>query len=319
MARGASLPDRVGLTRELAGEEWIHRFANGLVIRCEPLLKSDTLRILPLGGPQSALMNHLLCFPERVRGRRVFEPFAGSGAIGLMAVKAGAAHVDLLDLNPRAADFQRRNAEASGIPAEAFTALTGDLADYAPAASYDLLLANPPFVPTPEGLEGSLTSNGGADGNRFVASLLRRFEEFVVPSGEALIFLMQLVRDGEPLVLGLARDLLPDRPVDLTSTQRQPIPFDVYAGAYRRIFPDERQAIGAWEERLGKEHGPALAVSHYVAHVRPRGQGRQSLCDDFAEKFGDAFLTPSEDVRELALGRVLENLVPRSAAVLPPS
>jgi hypothetical protein len=307
------LPDRVGLSRDLSGEEWIHRFENGLVIHSEPLLKADTLRILPLGGPQCALMNHLLCFPERVEGRRVFEPFAGSGAIGLMAAKAGAAHVDLLDLNPRAADFQRRNAEASEIPSERFTAITGDIADFTPAARYDLLLANPPFVPTPDGLEGSLTSNGGPEGNRFIEILLRRLESLLEPSGEALIFAMQLVREGEPLMLQLTSDLLPHRPLDMTPTQLQPIPWGVFAEAYRTAFSTARPAIDAWARRLADEHGPTLAVSHYVAHVRPRGAGPQRIRDDFAVKFGSAFRTPSDDTRELAIARVLENVVPAAA------
>jgi len=52
-AASVSLPDRFGLERDISGDEWVHRFANGLVIHSEPLLKADTLRTLPLGGPQS--------------------------------------------------------------------------------------------------------------------------------------------------------------------------------------------------------------------------------------------------------------------------
>jgi hypothetical protein len=308
--RATPLPDRVGLTRDLSGKEWVHRFANGLVIHTEPLLKADTLRILPIGGPQSALMNHLLCFPERVAGRRVFEPFAGSGAIGLMAVKAGAAHVDLLDINPRAAEFQRRNAEASGISAEHYTTLTRDLADYTPSSRCELLLANPPFVPTPDGLAGSLTSAAGPDGNRFVELLFRRLEQLLGPAGEALVFVMQLVRDGEPLLLEQAETWLPGRPLDLTPTQLQPIPFDVYAEAYRTTFASDLDAIDAWASSLVAAHGTGLTVSHYVAHVLPQGEGPRALRDDFDRKFGSTFRTPSDNVRELAVARVIENVVP---------
>ena len=305
-----SLPDRVGLSREPSSDEWIHRFANGLVIHTEPLLKADTLRILPIGGPQSALMNHLLCFPERVAGRRVFEPFAGSGAIGLMALKAGADHVDLLDVNPRAADFQRRNAEASGIRADAVTTITADLQTWTPSAAYDLLLANPPFVPTPAAMRGSLTSDGGPDGNLFAELLLRRLDDFLVPEGEAFLFLMQLARGDEPLVLPLLSRLLPRRPVDLSPTQTRAIPFDVYVDAYRSTFPAERASIDAWAAERTAEHGADLSVGHYVVHVRPEGPGEKAVRDDFDEKYGEPFRTPTADLRELAVARVLENLVP---------
>ncbi len=82
----SALPDLLQRTREVRGEEVVFRFSNGLTIKAEVLGKSDRLRILPLGAPQGSLMNHLLGFPESVRKKRVFEPFAGSGALGLMAL-----------------------------------------------------------------------------------------------------------------------------------------------------------------------------------------------------------------------------------------
>src|SRR4030042_839520 len=106
MPARSSLPDLLGRSSEVQGEEVINRFANGLAIKTEIWNKDDTLRILPLGSPQASLMNHILGFPEVVRGKYVFEPFAGSGALGFMALKLGARHVDFLDINPRASDFQ---------------------------------------------------------------------------------------------------------------------------------------------------------------------------------------------------------------------
>jgi hypothetical protein len=83
------LPDLLGRTSEVHGEEVLYRFANGLFIKTEVWNKADRHRILPLGSPQGSLMNHMLGFPEVVRGKRLFEPFAGSGALGFMALKLG--------------------------------------------------------------------------------------------------------------------------------------------------------------------------------------------------------------------------------------
>jgi adenine-specific DNA methylase len=110
MATRSTLPDLLGRTSEVRGEEVLYRFANGLAIKTEIWNKDDRLRILPLASPQGSLMNHMVGFPEVVRGKRLFEPFAGSGALGFMALKVGAQHVDFHDINPRASDFQLENA-----------------------------------------------------------------------------------------------------------------------------------------------------------------------------------------------------------------
>src|SRR5262245_20599222 len=144
-----SIPDLLQMSREVCGDVVVYGFANGLTIKTEVFSKPDRLRVLPLGTPQAALMNHMLNFPHRLRGARVFEPFAGSGALGFMALKAGAAQVDFLDINPRASEFQRENAALNQVGASQFNTITGDIADFTPRRPYDLIVANPPFVPTP--------------------------------------------------------------------------------------------------------------------------------------------------------------------------
>lgn len=47
-----------------------------------------------------------------VRGARVFDLFAGSGALGLEAASRGASHVVLVEKNAQAADICRQNASA---------------------------------------------------------------------------------------------------------------------------------------------------------------------------------------------------------------
>jgi hypothetical protein len=62
------------------------------VVHTDPFLWSDAARILPLGGPQDTILNRMLRQPRLAQGRSVFEPFAGAGAFGLMALKLGARH-----------------------------------------------------------------------------------------------------------------------------------------------------------------------------------------------------------------------------------
>jgi Methyltransferase small domain len=309
---GQSLPDRLRRTREVRGEEVFYRFANGLVIKTEVAHKADPRRILPLGTPQGSLMNHLLNFPDSVRDKRVFEPFAGSGALGFMALRAGARHVEFLDVNPRALDFQRQNAALNGFGADRFTPIEGDIADFSPERRVDLILANPPFVPTPDGIEGTLTSNGGREGSRFAALLLERLDELLEPSGRALVYVFQLEKERRPLIADAIAESVRNRPVELTPSQLRPIPFDRYCSAYLRLFPAEAPAIEGWRSDLVRRHGSDLTLCHYVVEVGARSAGptRCVFRDDFAERFGADFWVPSDDLDGLAFGRVFENFVP---------
>lgn len=312
MADTNGLPDLLERTREERGQEIFYRFSNGLEIKTEIFMKRDTRRILPLGTPQCAMMNHMLGFPETALGKRVFEPFAGSGALGFMALKAGAKFVDFLDVNPRAADFHRANAALNQFSSEAFSSITEDIFVFEPQEKYDLLLANPPFVPTPDGVEGTLTSNGGPEGNRFVDVMLERIENFLAPGGRALIYVFQLLRDGEPLVLEQLGPVANKRPVDITPAQARAIEFDLFCEAYRKLFPEALAAVDRWQSALREKHGPRLTLCHYVVDVGPRSD-LPTACmirDDFAEKFGDNFLVPSDNDEELAFGRAFENFIP---------
>ena len=311
MSAGKSLPDLLQRTREVNGEDVLYRFANGLTIKTEVFNKRDRQRILPLGTPQGSLMNHVLNFPETVQHKGTFEPFAGSGALGFMALKAGARHVDFLDINPRAADFHRDNAALNQFSAGRFTSITGDIATFVPERKYDLILANPPFVPTPEGIEGTITSNGGPEGSRFVEILLERLEQFLEPTGRALIYVFQFVRAGEPLIVELLARCSQRRSVEITPAQERSIPFETYYQAYLQLFPKAAPAVDRWRSDLLRRHGSGLTLCHYVVDVGPQSD-RSTDCvirENFAQKFGESFLVPSQDEAELAFGRVFGNSV----------
>ena len=314
MSTREPLPDLLERTSEVRGEEVIYRFANGLTVKTEIWNKDDKLRILPLASPQGSLMNHMLHFPEVVRGKRVFEPFGGSGALGFMALKVGAHHVDFLDVNPRASDFQRENAELNQFPSNRYRSIEADIASFQPEHRYELILANPPFVPTPDGIEGTITSNGGSDGNRFVEILLRRLEEFLEPQGETLILVFQIVSRQQPLLVDLISELVVRRPVELTPSQKRPIGFEAYCHAYSQLFPEAQAEVARWRSALLGKHGEDLTLCHYIVRVGARADRPTScvILDDFAEKFGESFLVPADNEAEISLGRVFENFVTSS-------
>ncbi|ARF53268.1 methyltransferase [Streptomyces gilvosporeus] len=262
--------DPVSWTEHRDGDVLTYTFTGGLIARAEVPGKNDALRILPLTRIQAALLRCLEQQPALARGKRVFEPFAGSGALGFMALHLGARSVDFLDINPRAEEFQRWTAAANGFPAGAVRSLTTDLRTYSAPEPYDLLLANPPFLPTPDCIPGTLTSNGGPDGNRLLALLLERLDAFLTPQGEALILLYQPARDGLPIAAEVFAEALVGRVVEFTPLQHPLLPFAAYRAAYERRYPAERERIRQWSQALEAAHGPDLTVSYYLMRLGPR-------------------------------------------------
>jgi hypothetical protein len=314
MGKPPAAVKKLGRLREIEGERWVFRFENGLVVHTDPFMKDDPGRILPVGGPQDAILSRLASRPELVAGKRVLEPFAGSGVLGLMALRLGALHVDFLDVNPRAQSFEVDNARRNGFAPARYRAITQSIADFEPEQPYELLLANPPFVPTPAGITGTLTSAGGPEGNDLVAILLARLPRLLQPAGEAFVYVMQLVTaQGRPLVADLIERHVASRSVALTPTQAEPMPLSPYVDAYLRYFPLQASEVEGWALGLERVHGAELCVQHYVMHVQAERPGATSweVTRDLLEKYGQ-LPYPSWSYRDLALARVMENVLPPS-------
>ena len=314
MAKPPGAVKKLSRQREIEGERWVFRFENGLVVHTDPFMKDDPGRILPVGGPQDAILSRLASLPQLVAGKRVFEPFAGSGVLGLMALRLGAAHVDLLDVNPRAQSFELDNARRNGFAPARFRAILQSIADFEPETRYELVLANPPFVPTPAGITGTLTSAGGPEGNDLVELLLARLPRLLAPEGEAYVYVMQLVtHGGRPLIADAIEHLVVSRSVALTPTQAEPNPLTHYVDAYLRYFPLQSNEVEGWAAELERAHGAGLSMQHYVMHVQPERPGptEWTVTPDLHEKYGQ-LPYPSWSYRDLALSRVMENVLPSS-------
>lgn len=208
------------------------------------------------------LLNYMLNFPDTVSNTDVFDPFAGSGVLGLMALQVGARSATFLDINPRAVEFQTENARLNHFTSEQFSCQEGDIRTFCPERQFDWLFANPPFVPIPEGITRVVHSNGGPAGNTLVQVLLQRLEDFLKPAGEALICVFQLVQAGTPLVRDLAAGLIEHRAVEIIVAQEQPIDFELYYRTYLEIFPQCTTEITRWKSDLTTHFGSDLGLCH---------------------------------------------------------
>lgn len=123
-------------------------------------------------------------------GAKVLDVCTGSGALAMLAASAGAGGVDAVDICPRAVAAARMNVEECGFDVRV---LRGDLFTPVSDRWYDLILANPPYVPTmPAGRVGSTPNydarwDGGLDGRAVVNRLCNEVCHRLRPRGVLLL------------------------------------------------------------------------------------------------------------------------------------
>ena len=135
----------------------------------------------------------------RELGPTIVELCTGSGAVAVaLAAELPAARILATDLSWRALRVARGNAEQHGV-AGRITFLRGDLCraidGQVPAGSVDLMVANPPYIPTGELVtlmpevhwEPRLALDGGADGLRVAREIIETSPAWVRPGGFLLL------------------------------------------------------------------------------------------------------------------------------------
>ena len=136
---------------------------------------------------------------SREAGPTIVELCTGSGAVAVaLAKEIPTARILATDVSWRALRVARANAEQHGV-AERITFLRGNLcraiAGQAPEESADLMVANPPYIPTGELVtlmpevqwEPRLALDGGADGLRVAREIVETGPSRIRPGGFLLL------------------------------------------------------------------------------------------------------------------------------------
>lgn len=130
---------------------------------------------------------------------RVLDLCTGSGVAAIAAAGLGAVNVTAFDICPRAVRCARENAHACGVDVRI---LQGPWSAALRCAPFDLVVANPPYVPSP-GRHNPIASaggpewswNGGVDG-RMVLDPLCRSAAALLRRGGAMLLVQSALADA---------------------------------------------------------------------------------------------------------------------------
>ena len=127
----------------------------------------------------------------------VLDLCCGSGVQGLVASRYSI-RVVAVDLNPRAVRFARFNAQLNGI--RNYDVRLGNLYEPIGEERFDVILANPPFVPSPE--MGLKFRDGGIRGETVLREILSGADQHLNPDGRVCVVtdLVDAQRYSEKLI-----------------------------------------------------------------------------------------------------------------------
>lgn len=134
----------------------------------------------------TALLTEVL--RDRVRGRHVLDVGAGTGALAIAAGQAGAASVTAVDLSRRSAAATWLNSRLHRVEV---TVRCGDLFAPVRGQRFDVVVANPPYVPArtrdPARYRMARCWDGGRDGRLLLDRLCSGLVDVLTADGCALV------------------------------------------------------------------------------------------------------------------------------------
>lgn len=121
-------------------------------------------------------------------GAKVLDLGAGCGALAVEAAAAGAGDVTAVDRSRRAVLCAAVNAGIRGLPVRT---LRGDLLEQREQGPFDVVLANPPYVPCAADMDVETTAqrawNAGIDGRKFLDPLCANAASLLTRGGSLLM------------------------------------------------------------------------------------------------------------------------------------
>jgi release factor glutamine methyltransferase len=146
------------------------------------------------------------------RAERVLELCTGTGALALTAAARGAARVVAIDRSRRAVAAARLNAALNGLRLDV---RRGDLfGALHPGERFDLIVANPPYLPAPDVARPDPRWDAGHDGREVLDRILAEAPAHLLPGGTLALVQSALAGTDRTLELLRAHGMAVGEPVE---------------------------------------------------------------------------------------------------------
>ena len=214
-------------------------------------------QIIPLQPEQIFFMDYL--DDADIQGKTFLEIGLGSGVLSIFSLLKGAKYGTGLDINPRAKIFTGFNAMINSVEdvleirdgnaENVFASVKGE--------KYDFVFSNPPFEPTPVGMDYYFNSAAGIYGLSFVEALMKDVDTILSDNG---VFQMVTMAPGTKteafMIYDLVEKYLPNCAVEIT-LDLQPITYNDFVDRFVEIFNQDEAPINQMK---------AIAASEGVTH-----------------------------------------------------
>ncbi|MGH9842235.1 MAG: methyltransferase [Blastocatellia bacterium] len=143
-------------------------------------------QVLPIFAEQLFFLDELAL--EKIKGAKALEIGLGSGVLSIGAVKAGAARVTALEINPRAKNTAGFNIVLNGLE-DRIAIIDGsdDIFQPVKGQTFDYIISNPPFEPTPPDVDYFYHSAAGLYGLDFIEKIFQAVDDYLTADGHLQI------------------------------------------------------------------------------------------------------------------------------------
>ncbi|MCG1042705.1 methyltransferase [Mycetohabitans sp. B8] len=245
-------------------------------------------QVLPIQPEQLFFMDYTS--PEDIAQASVLDIGVGSGVLSIFCLLNGATSCVGLDVNPRAKILAGHNAIINHIDKN-FDIRDGSISNIFESVKdkqFDFICSNPPFEPTPPGIEYYLNSAAGVYGMDFAEKILSNIDQHLSSDGTLQMVTMAPGDAQKPFKLyEILENHLTGLAVEIT-LDRQPILYDDFVNRFSTIFGYSDDVISQMK-RTARNDG----VTHLHMLILKYKKGRRgSITEKTACKTYENWTTP---------------------------
>lgn len=243
----------------LAGTDWLEKILSfrkagaALSVITDPFEYQGIDQVIPMQPEQYFMMDYLL--PADVQGADVLELGLGSGVLSIYALQQRAAKVIGLEINPKAKIYAGFNALVNGV-SDRLHIRDGDVNNlFSPVQGeqFDLIISNPPFEPTPPGMDYYLNSAAGIYGFSFLEKMLQTVVPQLKPHGVLQIVTMAPGnRECPDMLVKAAQECLPNGAIEIIC-DLAPISYSAFVDRFVGIFGQDKNLVESMKTQADKD------------------------------------------------------------------